>query len=63
MRVVIRIYLGIPVGKTSLVNDDFKPVDDQPTKLAGGFWYGMSRNGKIYIPPRPLLNHGIHRCG
>ncbi|KAI5459957.1 aspartic peptidase domain-containing protein [Mariannaea sp. PMI_226] len=56
------IYLGIPPEKLSVVNDDFKPVEgESSTKLAGGFWYGMSRNGKIYIPPRPLMNHGIHR--
>lgn len=57
-----RLYLGIPAQKTNVVNDDFKPVDETSTKLAGGFYYGASRNGKIYIPPAPLMNHGIHRC-
>ncbi|RSM12654.1 hypothetical protein CDV31_006230 [Fusarium ambrosium] len=55
------IYLGIPLQKTSVVNSDFKPVDEKSTRLEGGFYYGASRNGMIYIPPRPLLNHGIHR--
>lgn len=57
-----RIYLGIPPQKTSVVNSDFKAVDEKSTRLEGGFYYGASRNGMIYIPPRPLLNHGIHRC-
>ncbi|KAJ3502035.1 hypothetical protein NM208_g16810 [Fusarium decemcellulare] len=55
------IYLGIPVDKTSVVNSDFNAVNDKSTRLAGGFYYGQSRNGAIYIVPRPLLNHGIHR--
>ncbi|KAI8715525.1 hypothetical protein NCS52_01060400 [Fusarium sp. LHS14.1] len=55
------IYLGIPVQKTSVLNSDFKAVDEKSTRLEGGFYYGASRNGMIYIPPRPLLNHGIHR--
>ncbi|KAH7144017.1 phosphatidylethanolamine-binding protein [Dactylonectria macrodidyma] len=56
------IYLGIPAQKLNVVNDDFKPVDGRPsTRLKGGFSYGMSRSGGVYIPPRPLINHGIHR--
>ncbi|KAH7258181.1 hypothetical protein FSOLCH5_002525 [Fusarium solani] len=55
------IYLGIPPQKTSVVNSDFKAGDEKSTRLEGGFYYGASRNGMIYIPPRPLLNHGIHR--
>jgi hypothetical protein len=57
-----RIYLGIPPEKTRVVDSDFKPVEENSTRLAGGFFYGASRNGSIYIAPRPLLNHGIHRC-
>lgn len=57
-----RIYLGIPPQKTSVVNSDFRAGDEKSTRLEGGFYYGASRNGMIYIPPRPLLNHGIHRC-
>src|SRR6478735_3343631 len=57
-----RIYLGVPTTKTSVSSSDFQPVDETSPKLAGGFYYGASRNGMIYIPPRPLLNHGIHRC-
>ncbi|KAH7001912.1 phosphatidylethanolamine-binding protein [Ilyonectria destructans] len=56
------IYLGIPAEKLSVVNSDFQPVDwSSSTRLKGGFSSGMSRNGKIYIPPRPLINHGMHR--
>lgn len=58
-----RIYLGIPAEKLSVVNSDFQPVDwSSSTRLKGGFSSGMSRNGKIYILPRPLINHGMHRC-
>ncbi|KAF7550213.1 hypothetical protein G7046_g8080 [Stylonectria norvegica] len=55
------IYLGVKKDQTSLTNDDFQPTDGTSTKLKGGFFYGQSRNGSIYIAPRPLLNHGIHR--
>ncbi|KAF5594813.1 aspartic-type endopeptidase opsb [Fusarium subglutinans] len=55
------LYLGIPSEKTRVVGNDFEPVDKTSTQLAGGFYYGASRNGSIYIAPRPLLNHGIHR--
>ncbi|KPM36315.1 hypothetical protein AK830_g10242 [Neonectria ditissima] len=56
------VYLGIPKEKLGVVNGDFEPVGGPgSTRLEGGFSYGMSRNGTIYIPPRPLLNHGIHR--
>ncbi|KAF5661668.1 aspartic-type endopeptidase opsb [Fusarium heterosporum] len=55
------IYMGIPSQKTSIVDSDFNLVDNASTRLTGGFYYGASRNGSIYIAPRPLLNHGIHR--
>ncbi|KAL6871899.1 phosphatidylethanolamine-binding protein [Trichoderma novae-zelandiae] len=55
------IYLGIDKDKLSVTNDDFKQQDASSTKLAGGFYYGTNRRNNIYIPPRPLLNHGIHR--
>ncbi|CAM1502895.1 Fc.00g076710.m01.CDS01 [Cosmosporella sp. VM-42] len=55
------IYLGISKDKTSVTNEDFKSEDASTTRLKGGFFYGQSRNGSIYIAPRPLINHGIHR--
>ncbi|KAL7818480.1 phosphatidylethanolamine-binding protein [Trichoderma gracile] len=55
------IYLGIDKDKLFVTNDDFKQQDDKSTRLRGGFYYGANRRGNVYIPPRPLLNHGIHR--
>lgn len=56
------IYLGIPEERTKVKNGDFEPESKSSTRLKGGFYYGKSRNGTVYIVPRPLLNHGIHRC-
>lgn len=53
--------MGIPTTKTSVVNADFAPAGDDDNLLAGGFRYGENRRGNVYIPPRPLLNHGVHR--
>ncbi|UKZ71403.1 uncharacterized protein TrAtP1_012362 [Trichoderma atroviride] len=52
------LYLGISKDKLSVTTSDFKPENEKSTRLNGGFHYGTSR---IWIPPRPLLNHGIHR--
>lgn len=57
-----RVYLGINKETLSVVNEDFKTEATNSTRLRGGFNYGQSRNGTIYIAPRPLINHGIHRC-
>lgn len=53
------MFLGISKDKLSVINSDFKPEGEKSTRLNGGFYYGVDR---IWIPPRPLLNHGIHRC-
>ncbi|OTB06889.1 hypothetical protein M426DRAFT_318604 [Hypoxylon sp. CI-4A] len=55
------IYGGIPSTKTSVEAADFEVEDASRARLRGGFHYGKSRNGRIYIPPRPLKNHGPHR--
>ncbi|KAI1417766.1 PEBP-like protein [Hypoxylon sp. FL1857] len=55
------IYTGIPASKTSVEAADFDIEDPSRALLKGGFHYGRSRNGRIYIPPRPLMNHGPHR--
>jgi phosphatidylethanolamine-binding protein (PEBP) family uncharacterized protein len=55
------ILLGIPKEKTSLSNDDLKLKDPSSTLLEGGFYYGKNLRGVVYVPPRPLLNHGMHR--
>ncbi|KAM0303620.1 hypothetical protein ACHAPM_003189 [Fusarium culmorum] len=55
------LYLSIPGQKTNVVNEDFQSLSETSTKLKGGFYYGANRSGKIYVLPRPLINHGIHR--
>ncbi|KAI1661954.1 PEBP-like protein [Daldinia decipiens] len=55
------IYGGIPSSKTSVEPADFEVEDPSKALLKGGFHYGRSRNGSVYIAPRPLLNHGPHR--
>lgn len=30
--------------------------------MKGGFHYGVCRRPGVYLPPRPLMNHGPHRC-
>lgn len=59
---VDRAYLGIPKDVRSVATADFEPQDGQSTLLKGGFYYGKNLRGKVYVPPRPLLNHGLHRC-
>ena len=54
-----RIYLGIDAGKMCLTHRDIE--EESGGKLMGGFWYGVNRRRTVYIPPRPLLNHGVHR--
>ncbi|KAJ6780023.1 hypothetical protein PWT90_08964 [Aphanocladium album] len=57
------IYMGIEPTRRSLENKDFALSDDaKPMLLKGGFYYGVNRRDVVYIPPRPLLNNGIHRC-
>ncbi|KAL6903002.1 PEBP-like protein [Trichoderma evansii] len=52
------MYLGISKDKLSVTNSDFKPEGEKSTRLHGGFYFGVDN---VWIPPRPLLNHGIHR--
>lgn len=56
------IYTGIPATKTSVENKDFEVEDSSKALLKGGFHYGKSMRGDVYITPRPLMNHGPHRC-
>ncbi|KAM0284414.1 hypothetical protein ACHAQH_001990 [Verticillium albo-atrum] len=60
--VVHGLYAGIPAAKTSLEQEDFAVLDHYSCKLEGGFYFG--RNGKrdVYTAPKPMLNHGLHRC-
>jgi len=55
------LYYSIPPTVTQVAPSDFKPEDGGKFSLKGGFKYGESRGGKIYLGPRPVLNHGPHR--
>jgi hypothetical protein len=50
------------VSKTSVGPEDIEMEDETKALLKGGFHYGANRRDVPYIPPRPLLNHGPHRC-
>lgn len=41
---------------------DLEVVDDSKNLVKGGFHYGMCKRPAVYLPPRPLMNHGPHRC-
>jgi hypothetical protein len=41
---------------------DFEIQDNATSLLKGGFYYAKNYRSNCYIPPRPLLNHGPHRC-
>lgn len=62
MNVLYRILCGIPVSKTSVSTEDLEIEDKSKAQLKGGFYYGKTLRGVPYVPPRPLLNHGPHRC-
>ncbi|KAF3769677.1 hypothetical protein M406DRAFT_35669 [Cryphonectria parasitica EP155] len=55
------IFAGIAATTTRVDHADIEVADDSKNLLKGGFHYGMTRSGKVYIPPRPLMNHGPHR--
>ena len=59
--VVHGIYYAIPRGKTTLLPEDFEPVQDGSNMLSGGFRYGRNRKKSIWGGPRPVLGHGPHR--
>lgn len=60
--IVHGLYYGLAASKTSVTQDDFKLIGEtEDRKLAGGFGYGMSRTGAVYICPRPIARHGVHR--
>jgi len=60
--IVHGIYFGIPAGKTSFTPEDFEVTEGSvEMKLKGGFWYGKNRRGTVYIAPRPIARHGVHR--
>jgi phosphatidylethanolamine-binding protein (PEBP) family uncharacterized protein len=62
MLTIRRVFGGIPPSKTSVEAKDFEIEDETKALLKGGFHYGVTRRNVPYIPPRPLMNHGPHRC-
>ncbi|KAH7313368.1 phosphatidylethanolamine-binding protein [Stachybotrys elegans] len=54
-------FLGIPKDKRAITHDDIQQDASAKNRVQGGFYYGKSLAGPIYMLPRPLLNHGPHR--
>lgn len=59
--IVHGIYAGIDGARTGVVPADFEVEDEDARRLKGGFSYGRSRTGAVYIFPRPIMQHGEHR--
>lgn len=57
-----RIYAGIPVTNTKIEHSSLEVADEAKSAVKGGFHYGVCRRPGVYLPPRPLMNHGPHRC-
>lgn len=55
------IYYGINSTKIELKNEDLEVESKEEKRCKGGFWYGASRTGDVYIAPRPIARHGEHR--
>lgn len=57
-----RLYGGIAPEITRIEAKDLEIENDDEALLKGGFHYGKNLRSKVYVPPRPLMNHGPHRC-
>ncbi|KAK2050814.1 PEBP-like protein [Colletotrichum somersetense] len=56
------IYGGIAPETRRVSPDDFEVEDESKSLLKGGFHWGKGfRRDVVYVPPRPLMNHGAHR--
>jgi hypothetical protein len=56
------ILVGIALDKTRVEPKDLEIQDKNKSLLKGGFYYGKNMRNIVYGPPRPLMNHGVHRC-
>lgn len=56
------VYGGIAPEKRQVDPRDFEIEDEAKSLLKGGFHWGKGRREGVYVPPRPLMNHGTHRC-
>jgi phosphatidylethanolamine-binding protein (PEBP) family uncharacterized protein len=59
--IVHGIYFGIPATKTKVTPADFEVADLRKRSLKGGFFFGENRKNTVYVPPRPIKNHGPDR--
>lgn len=57
-----RIYAGIDATNTKIEHPHLEVSDEAKSTVKGGFHYGVCRRPGVYLPPRPLMNHGPHRC-
>ncbi|TPX10852.1 uncharacterized protein E0L32_008241 [Thyridium curvatum] len=57
---VYRIYPGIPASQTRIEPKDLEVQDKGQSLLKSGIYYGAN-SYMVYIPPKPLMNHGVHR--
>ncbi|TDZ37212.1 hypothetical protein C8034_v006672 [Colletotrichum sidae] len=55
------VYGGIPASRRHVKAEDFEIADAARSLLKGGFHWGKGRREGVYVPPRPLMNHGPHR--
>lgn len=57
-----RIFAGIDATNTKIEHSHLEIADEAKSAVKGGFHYGVCRRPGVYLPPRPLMNHGPHRC-
>ncbi|GKT53886.1 hypothetical protein ColTof4_06048 [Colletotrichum tofieldiae] len=55
------VYGGIAPETKQVNPKDFEIEDENRSLLKGGFHWGKGRRDGVYVPPRPLMNHGTHR--
>ncbi|KAK1980856.1 phosphatidylethanolamine-binding protein [Colletotrichum cereale] len=55
------IYGGIAPETRRVAPEDFEVEDEKRSLVKGGFHWGKGMRDALYLPPRPLMNHGIHR--
>ncbi|WYZ40066.1 hypothetical protein EsH8_IV_000407 [Colletotrichum jinshuiense] len=55
------VYGGIAPDRKQVNPRDFEIEDEGKSLLKGGFHWGKGRREGVYVPPRPLMNHGPHR--
>ncbi|POS70153.1 hypothetical protein DHEL01_v211456 [Diaporthe helianthi] len=59
--IVHGIFAGIGPSIMKIEHCQLEVADESRSALKGGFHYGVCRRPVVYLPPRPLMNHGPHR--